>query len=99
MNKKIITSGIGFLILGVLLTLNSCSNKAKKKEKNKIQNTVYANDVSPFFENFKLVLGDGSNVGIPNNFENKDFFYTENEGENNWVVFKAPNAGSTHGTS
>ncbi len=99
MNKKIITSGIGFLILGVLLTLNSCSNTAKKTAKKEIQKTVYASDVSPFFDNFKLILGDGSNAGIPNNFENKDFFYTENEGENNWVVFKAPNGGDTHGTS
>lgn len=38
-------------------------------------------------------------MGIVNNFENKDFFYTANDGKNDWIVFKAPNGGDTHGTS
>ena len=33
------------------------------------------------------------------NFENKDYFYTANDGNSDWVVFKAPNGGDTHGTS
>lgn len=96
MNKKIIISAS---ILGVFLIVNSCKNTAKKTTEKETQKTVYASDVIPFFDHWKLILGDGSNAGIANNFENKDFFYTVYEGNENWVVFKAPNGGDTHGTS
>ena len=46
-----------------------------------------------------MILGDGSNVGHPINFENKDYFFTTNDGQQDWVVYKSPNAGNTHGTS
>jgi len=101
MNKKIITLLSAILIL--VISLNSCKNSTKeapKKETQKeIQKTVYASDVTPFFNDWKLVLGDGSTVENANNFEHKDFFYTANDGKSNWVVYKAPNAGNTHGTS
>jgi hypothetical protein len=99
MNKKIITSVSTFLILVIFILLNSCSNIAKKTNKKETQKTVYASDIIPFFDHWKLILGDGSNVGFANNFENKDFFYTANEGNSDWIVFKAPNGGDTHGTS
>ena len=38
-------------------------------------------------------------MGKAVNFENKNFFFTANDDKNNWVVFKTPNAGNTHGTS
>lgn len=92
-----------FLILGILILLNSCSNTANDSDKSATQNTVFASDVIPFFNHFKLILGDGSNVGHPIDFENKDFFFTSNDPDSNqgqdWVVYKAPNAGNTHGTS
>lgn len=97
MNIKKITSATAFLVLSVFLTLNSCKNKTK--ETKEVVKTVYASDVIPFFDHWKLILGDGSNAGVANNFENKDFFYTANDGKDNWVIFKAPNAGHTHGTS
>ena len=53
----------------------------------------------PFFNEWNLILGDGSNVGHANNFEHKDFFFTVQDGSQPWVVYKAPNAGDTHGTS
>ncbi|TVZ57318.1 alginate lyase [Lutibacter sp. Hel_I_33_5] len=87
------------LILGVSLVFFNCKETSKKQNKKEIQKTVYASDVIPFFDNFKLILGDGSNVGKPINFENKDFFYIAKSDNEDWVVFKAPNAGSTHGTS
>ncbi len=89
------TNSIVFLILGIFLVLNGCSNTAKVND----NSTVYPSDVIPFFNDFKLILGDGSNAGHPIDFENKDFFYTASEGETNWVVYKTPNAGNTHGTS
>ncbi|TVZ26687.1 alginate lyase [Gillisia sp. Hel_I_86] len=96
------------LALGVLLiSSSSCNDKTKntdtsteaskgEKEANK---TVYASDVIPFFDHWKLILGDGSNAGIANKFEDEDFFYTATDDSGNWVVFKAPNGGDTHGTS
>jgi hypothetical protein len=95
------------LILTLALCLNSCKN-ANKSSENNLENdsaeiqkeqAVYASDVIPFFDNWKLILGDGSNAGIVHDFENKDFFYTTNDGKDDWVVFKAPNGGDTHGTS
>jgi len=99
MNKKFTTSVSAFLILGIFLMLNSCSNTTKKTSKKEADKTVYASDVTPFFNHWKLVLGDGSNAGLANNFEHKDFFYTANDGKRDWVVYKAPNSGGTHGTS
>lgn len=100
--RKIINSSLSVLaVLVITLVLNSCSNTPKEKSNSEkeVNKKVYANDVTPFFDNWKLILGDGSNVGHANNFENKDFFYTANDGDNDWVVYKAPNAGDTHGTS
>lgn len=99
MNKKIITSLSGLIVLGVFLILSSCSNSPKKSTKKEASESVYASEVTPFFEHWKLILGDGSNVGNAINFEHKDFFYTANDGKSNWVVYKTPNAGHTHGTS
>ena len=99
MNKKTIKSLSTFFILGVFLVLSSCNNKAKKTIEKEAQKTIYASDVIPFFDDWKLILGDGSNAGIANNFENKDYFYTANDDKGIWIVYKAPNGGDTHGTS
>lgn len=87
------------LMVGLVLSLNSCSNTAKETNDEAVAKTVYPSDVIPFFNNWSLILGDGSNVGDATNFEQKDFFYSQNEGGTNWVVYKTPNAGNTHGTS
>ncbi|WP_282148030.1 polysaccharide lyase family 7 protein [Algibacter lectus] len=103
MNTKNISKGATFVMLSFFIIFNSCKNATKNEAKEvtteKVTKTVYASDVIPFFDDWKLILGDGSNVGIVNNFENKDFFYTANDGKNDWIVFKAPNGGDTHGTS
>ncbi len=107
MNKKHIRLVSTVFTLGILLLLNGCNNTEKKSttstglstSKKEAQKTVYASDVIPFFNNWNLILGDGSNAGIANNFEHKDFFYTANDGKKDWVVYKTPNAGDTHGTS
>jgi len=99
MNKKNITSLTLFFCLCTFIILNSCSNNVKKPNKKEEQETVYASDIIPFFDHWNLILGDGSNVGHANSFEHRDFFYSANDGEKNWVVFKTPNAGDTHGTS
>ncbi len=102
MKKNIITHFI-FLLLGIFLFLNSCTDTTKepseKMDKKETQKTVYASDVIPFFNYWNLILGDGSNAGPAIDFEDKDFFFTTKDGATNWVVFKTPNAGNTHGSS
>jgi len=81
------------------LILSACTNSSKVKNGSSTENVVYPSTISSIFQDFKLILGNGSNVGTPLDFENKDFFYTTNDGKKDWVVYKTPNAGNTHGTS
>ena len=111
MNNKITTSLLTILILGIFLIPNRCSKTTKDNAKDstkpnaqndtkkEVAKDIYASDVISIFDKFNLVLGDGFNVGQPINFENEEYFYTENEGGKNWVVYKTPNAGDVHGTS
>ena len=99
MNMKNSTSLSIFLIFCVFILSFGCNDATKLVDKTAIQTTALPSDVMPFFNHFKLILGDGSNVGFPINFENKDFFYTKNDGKQNWIVYKTPNGGNTHGTS
>ncbi len=99
MNRKIITLLTAFLALGLCLILNSCFNTGNNPNKKVAQKNTYPSDVISFFDHWNLILSDGSNAGQAINFEQEDFFYTTNDGERDWVVFKTPNAGNTHGTS
>ena len=87
------------LAVGGSLVLNSCNNLGKNPIKTETLKNIYPSDVSSFLKNWSLILGDGSNVGDATNFENKNFFYPKNNGKADWVVYKTPNAGNTHGTS
>lgn len=97
MKTKTITLPVALLIFGI--ALNSCKEAAKKPIEKEVEKTVYASDLIPFFNDFNLILGDGSNVGHANDYEQKDFFYTTTDAQGDWIVYKAPNAGDTHGTS
>ncbi|NND80349.1 MAG: polysaccharide lyase family 7 protein [Maribacter sp.] len=99
MNKIIITPLSTLFVLSIFLILNGCANTPKETDTKSTQKIVYASDVIPFFDHWNLILGDGANVGHANSFENEDFFYTTNDAEGDWVVYKAPNSGDTHGTS
>jgi len=107
MNKKTSTLVSMLLVLGIFMTLSSCSNTSKiaststevKTMKEEIQKTLYPSDVTPFFQHFNLILGNGKNAGQAVDLESKDFFYATNDGKTDWVVYKTPNAGDTHGTS
>ena len=82
-----------FARLILLVLIFSCKNNANQDNNKSDVLANYANDVIPFFQDWNLILGDGSNAGQAINFENKDFFFTTNDDKNNWVVFKTPNAG------
>ena len=106
---KIWIAIFSFAILSSIL-VTSCSNSKSdapsqsstdsEANNQKANQTNYPSDVMPsFYDHWKLILGDGTNAGVPNNFENKDFFYANSDGGDNWIVYKTPNAGDTHGTS
>ncbi len=99
MNLKHIIPLSPLLVPVLLLMLNSCSNATKESSKKEEPKTTYPSDIIPFFQHWNLILGDGSNAGQANNYEHEDFFYTANDERGDWVVYKAPNAGDTHGTS
>ena len=82
--------------------MSGCGESKKQNQSDKSQKMVMgtnAHDIIPFFQDWNLILGDGSNVGQATNYEHEDFFYGTSDGETEWVVFKTPNAGNTHGTS
>lgn len=87
------------IIISVILMFGGCSNTSQNSHKEESNETIYPSDVISFFDHWNLILGNGENAGQAINFEQKDFFYTANDGSHDWVVFKAPNAGLTHGTS
>lgn len=91
--KNVYLPAILFLMILVSCKQDSTQTVTKTTKK------VVPSDVLAFQENWNLILGDGSNAGHPNNFEQTDFFYAHTQDSTNWVVFKAPNAGDTHGTS
>ena len=99
MINRIVKSIIGCTIamIGIMIFLNSCSNTAKEDGSN--QALIYPSEVIPFFSHFKLILGDGSNAGFPVDFVDEDYFFTAQDESSNWVVYKTPNGGNTHGTS
>ncbi|WP_163421623.1 polysaccharide lyase family 7 protein [Flagellimonas sp. CMM7] len=90
------------LVISAILLLNC---RTENKKQNPIDNVgkvgmgVKANDIIPFFQHWNLILGDGSNIGQATEYEHKNFFYTTRDDKDDWVVFKTPNAGNTHGTS
>ncbi|MEP5613870.1 MAG: polysaccharide lyase family 7 protein [Cyclobacteriaceae bacterium] len=87
------------LILTGLVVLNSCSGPSNKTDEKEGSATVYASNIISFFNDWNLILGDGSNSGQAIDFDHKDFFYAISDNNENWVVFKTPNSGDTHGTS
>ncbi len=99
MKKYLTTSLSTLLIISTFLILNGCANSAKESKSTIAMDTIYASDIIPFFQHWNLILGNGTNAGPAIDFEQKDFFYAANDGKKDWVVFKTPNAGNTHGTS
>ncbi|MBT9189136.1 polysaccharide lyase family 7 protein [Zobellia russellii] len=99
MKKSVITAFIVLALIG-------CKNNSKSTSSNSLEPTVstenkikYPSDVIPFMEEWKILLGDGTRSEELLNFEKKNFFYVENEGVTDWVVYKTPNSGVTSRTS
>ena len=89
------------VVISVIFLVMACVDKKKDTNEGEEQMAMGSNaqEVIPIFEDWNLILGDGSNVGQATNYENENFFYTSSDEQGDWVVFKTPNAGNTHGTS
>ena len=98
------TKYLHFSVVIALITIAFCisCDDQNRKEDSKgtlALNAKTAQEVIPFFEHWNLILGDGSNAGNATEFKHDNFFFTTQQGDKDWVVFKTPNAGNTHGTS
>jgi len=101
MNKP--TIKLALFILGFTILLSSCvTNDKPQTIENKIEKVVenkYPSDVIPFFDQWKILLGDGTTNKNLVNYNQPEFFYVANDGNTDWVVYKAPNSGVTSKTS
>ena len=100
-NKSVLRS---LAMVGLALTIVSCFDKAAKSEREAAKDkdtsaVVYPSDVIPFMDEWKILLGDGTQVEDLTDYRKEGFFYVENDGKTNWVVYKAPNDGVTSRTS
>lgn len=95
--KNFSNQGIALLVISIIF--GGCLSSTKNSEKQDDREALNAGDIIPFFKHWNLILGDGSNVGDASNLIQTDFFYTASDAEGDWVVFRTPNAGNTHGTS
>ena len=87
-----------------LLLIVGCKNNTKTNPEVTVQNeteqeTKYPSDVIPFMDEWKILLGDGTYVDDLVNYQKDNFFYVENDGKTDWVVYKTPNSGITSRTS
>ena len=95
------TQSLSYLLLAFsfLLCFCSCVDTPKKVAEDTTKSTIYPSDVIPFMDQWKILLGNGIHTKDLVNYEAKDFFYVEKEGETNWAVYKTPNSGITSRTS
>jgi len=90
------------LTLILIFVILACKNKQENfSEKKEQTNEVakYPSDVIPFMDKWKILLGDGTYKDDLVNYQKDDFFYVQNDGTADWVVYKTPNAGITSKTS
>lgn len=88
------------LITVTFLAIFACKDNSKTESSTpKISETKeqikYPSDVIPFMDKWKILLGDGTHVEDLIKYQKDDFFYVENDGKTDWVVYKTPNAGIT----
>ena len=92
------------LIIAIAILLSSCASKDKapksEAKTDKIAQTKYPSDVLPYFDKWKILLADGTTTDNLLDYEDKEFFYAQNDGSlQEWIVYKTPNSGITSKTS
>lgn len=98
MNHNLI---IRLILTGTLFSfiLTSCSNSKSEPTTQNNSDITYPSDVIPSLDKWKILLGDGTSTDNLVNYQKQDFFYVENDGKIDWVVYKTPNSGVTSRTS
>lgn len=89
-----------FFTFLLILAIIGC----KQNSKTTIEDTAqleqkYPSDVLPFLDEWKILLGDGTYNDSLVAYKKEGFFYVQNDGESDWVVYKTPNSGVTSRTS
>ncbi len=93
MKKSIVT-------IVILLTFFACKNNSKTTSASTASTEIkYPSDVISFMDEWKILCGDGTKSDSLVNFSKENFFYVENDGTTDWVVYKTPNSGITSRTS
>lgn len=90
------------LIIAILSVFIACKKNAKTNNNVSTETKEvkkYPSDVLPFLGEWKILLGDGTYQDSLMNYKKDDFFYVENDGTTDWVVYKTPNSGVTSRTS
>ncbi|WP_435415064.1 polysaccharide lyase family 7 protein [Polaribacter aestuariivivens] len=85
-------------IVVLILSIVSCKNNSKSTSIEKIvskKEAKYPSDIMPFMDEWKILLGDGTRKENLLKYKKEDFFYVENDGVDDWVVYKTPNSGIT----
>ena len=82
------------LILGTLTLVNCKNDSNKEQDIAQKTNAKYPSEVLNIMGKSTITMGNGELIKDIENYENKDYFYTVNDGED-WVVYKTPNSGGT----
>ena len=59
----------------------------------------FPSDIIPFFDEWRITMGNGRTENNLVNYEHADYFYDTNDGAIDWVVYKSPNSGGTTANS
>lgn len=94
---------IGLLSIAFLISYTSCNQTTDAESaqttaattESKSMKKSHPSDVIPFMDQFKILLGDGTHADNLVNYTNEKFFYSKNDGNRDWVVYKTPNKGVT----
>ena len=91
------------LVLSLIILMVTACKKDQAKSENKVSEKEteikYPNDVIPFMDKWKILLGDGTRSDSLVKFQKDNFFYVETDAVADWVVYKTPNSGITSRTS
>jgi len=82
------------ILLTVIITLSSCKDSASTTQKER-KVATYPHDVIPYMDEWEILLGDGTKEDDLTKYKADDFYYTTNDGSQDWVVYKTPNSGLT----
>ncbi|MDC7218756.1 MAG: polysaccharide lyase family 7 protein [Spirochaetales bacterium] len=80
-------------VLLMLIMVGSLSCMSSGESVEEVANLT-PSDVIPYFNKWKITMGNGMTKTSLVGYENEDFFYTHSD-EEDWVVYKTPNAGKT----